>query len=151
GDALAPGLVAACAALLVVVTAAAVMLRRSRPWLLVGWLWYLGTLVPVIGLVQAGEQAMADRFTYVPLVGIFVAIAWSLPSDAAASRIGAAVATVVLLLLAAQTRAQLAVWRDSVTLYEHALALDGRNPTVLANLGAVLIQRGEPARARPYL
>jgi tetratricopeptide (TPR) repeat protein len=147
GDSLSLAVVAGSAALLLAVTALAVVVRRSRPWVLVGWLWYLGTLVPVIGVVQAGEQAMADRFTYVALVGVFVAMVWSLPSW----RMIPAVAVIVLALLAFQTRAQLAVWRDTVTLYEHALLLDERNSTAHANLGAELIERGEAGRAKPHL
>ena len=68
-----------CAIVLVVVTIWVVKEIRRAPYLAVGWFWYLGTLVPVIGIVQVGEQAMADRYTYVPLIGIFIAIAWSLP------------------------------------------------------------------------
>ena len=151
GGSLSLALVAVSAAALVAVTAIAVALRRSRPYLLVGWLWYVGTLVPVIGLVQAGEQAMADRFTYVPLVGIFVALAWMLPSGARAARVLAMAVAIVLALLVVRTRDQLGFWRDSVTLYEHALTLNERNPTVHGNLGAVLIERGEPERAKPHL
>jgi Tfp pilus assembly protein PilF len=147
GASLSAAAVAVSALVMVTVTAIAVRLRTSRPYLLVGWLWYVGTLVPVIGLLQAGEQAMADRFTYVPLVGIFLAVAWMLPSGPVVN-VGVAI---VLVALAIQTRIQLGFWRDSVTVYEHALALDPHNPTVQANLGGVLIQLGEPARARPYL
>jgi Tfp pilus assembly protein PilF len=140
-------LVTGCLAFLIAVTLAVVASRRTRPYLLVGWLWYLGTLVPVIGLVQAGEQAMADRFTYVPLVGIFLAAAWILPPG----RVTTIGVLMALATLAVRTRAQIGVWRDSITLYEHALALNPRNATVHANLGAVLIERGEPARAKPHL
>jgi tetratricopeptide (TPR) repeat protein len=151
GDALSLALVAGSAVLLLAVTAAVVALRRSNPYLLVGWLWYVGTLVPVIGLVQAGEQAMADRFTYVPLVGIFLAVAWALPSAPLASPVLRVAIPVVFVALVIRTRAQLETWRDSVTLYEHALALNERNPSVHANLGAVLLDRGDAAGARPHL
>jgi tetratricopeptide (TPR) repeat protein len=138
----APGAVAASALLLGLVTAAVVWQRRRRPYLLVGWLWYVGTLVPVIGVVQAGAAAMADRFTYVPLVGVFVALTWLVPA-APAPRLAAAVAGVVLALLAVQTRAQIGVWRDSATLFAHALAVDERNPVAHVNLGVELGVRGD--------
>jgi len=150
GASLPLGLVAGSAIALVTVTAGVVALRRSRPYLLVGWLWYVGTLVPVIGLVQVGKQAMADRYTYVPLVGIFLAVAWGLPSGPLAARVLRVAIPIVLAALAIRTHAQLGVWRDSVTLYEHALALNERNPTVQVNLGAALLERGDPARAKPY-
>jgi cytochrome c-type biogenesis protein CcmH/NrfG len=121
---------AAAAVVLVGVTAAAVALRRRMPWVPVGWLWYVGMLVPVIGLVQVGSQAMADRYTYVPLVGIFVLVAWSL-ADLARTRalrvalgVGAAAA---LAGLAAATWVQSGHWRDQVSLFSHALAATGPN------------------------
>jgi len=139
-----------CVLLLALVTAVAAWQRRGRPYLLVGWLWYLGTLVPVIGLVQVGAAAMADRFTYVPLLGIFVALAWLLPAGPPA-RLAAAAAVVVLALLAAQTRAQIAVWRDSTTLFAHALAVDERNAIAHVNLGVELGARGDPVTATAHL
>jgi tetratricopeptide (TPR) repeat protein len=105
----------------VVLTAAAVRAARDRPWLTVGWLWFLGTLVPVIGLVQVGSQAMADRYTYVPMIGLSVAVAWS-----ARELIGrfdgwrTAIATLSLLVIAswtALTWRQVGFWKDDVTLY----------------------------------
>jgi tetratricopeptide (TPR) repeat protein len=113
--------------------------RRARPYLLVGWLWYLVTLVPVIGLVQAGEQAMADRFTYVPLLGIFVAVAWALPPLAAL--VPAAIAAAAAYALV--TRAQLPVWKDATTVFGHAVAVDPRNAVAHVNLAVALVERGE--------
>ena len=133
--------VVACAALLVLLTTAAWLTRRRRPELLFGWLWYLGTLVPVIGILQVGEQAMADRFTYVPLIGIFVATAWLVPV-AAPSLLVPAVAA-VLLLLAAQTRIQVGYWRNAATLFGHALAVEERNPVAHMNFGYELLQAGD--------
>ena len=98
-------------------------LIRKRPWLAVGWFWFLGTLVPVIGLVQVGDQSMADRYTYVPLIGVFIMIAWSLPAvDFAGIHRGRAAATaaVVALVLAgltAVTFGQIQVWRNTTTLF----------------------------------
>ena len=144
------GAVVPCLLVLTLITAAVVWQRRRRPFLLVGWLWYLGTLVPVIGVVQAGAAAMADRFTYVPLVGVFVALAWLVPAGPA-SRFVAAAAAVVLALLAAQTRAQIHVWRDSTTLFAHALAVDERNAIAHANLGAELGANGDLDAATAHL
>jgi tetratricopeptide (TPR) repeat protein len=141
--------VAGAAILLGAVTAVAWRLRATRPYLLVGWLWYLGTLVPVIGLTQAGEQAMADRFTYVPQIGITTALVWLLPAGAGLPlAVGAAV---VLALLATRTRAQIAVWRSSETLFAHALAVDERNPVAHLNLGYALGRRGALDGARRHL
>jgi tetratricopeptide (TPR) repeat protein len=141
--------VVAAAALLGAVTAVAWRQRAMRPYLLVGWLWYLGTLVPVIGLTQAGEQAMADRFTYVPLLGVVTAIVWLLPARPPWAV--AAGAVLVLALLVHRTRAQIAVWRDSVTLFSHALAVDERNPVAHLNLGYALGERGDLDAARRHL
>jgi Tfp pilus assembly protein PilF len=151
GASLSPELVIGAAVAIVAVTLVTAVYRRSRPHLLVGWLWYLGTLVPVIGLVQVGDQAMADRYTYVPLVGVFLAFAWTLPSRPLASRVLAVGVSIVLAMLVVRTRDQLSPWRDSVPLYEHTLRLNQRNPTIHANLGAVLLQRGDPERAKPHL
>jgi tetratricopeptide (TPR) repeat protein len=145
--ALPPARVAGAALALLAITALAVTVRDRRPWVPVGWLWYLGTLVPVIGLVQAGEQAMADRFTYVPLIGIFVLVAWSLPSG----RTTHALAVAAVLALALQARAQVGVWKDSVSLFEHALAVDSENALAHMNLGVALTDRGELDRAATHL
>ncbi|HEX8521671.1 MAG TPA: tetratricopeptide repeat protein [Tepidisphaeraceae bacterium] len=103
---------------LIAMTLVAFTLRRSRPWLMIGWLWYLIMLLPVIGVIQVGEQAMADRYTYVSLVGIFVMIAWSIPAKAPLAT--SVASTVVLALLAAATTRQLGYWRNSETLFRHA-------------------------------
>ena len=139
--------VVSSALVLVLITAVALLTRRSRPYLLVGWLWYLGTLVPVIGLVQAGEQAMADRFTYVPLLGIFVAAAWALPQwPILVPAVAAA-----LVAYALYTRAQLPVWRDATTLFAHAVAVDPHNAVAHINLGVALAEKGElDAATRHY-
>jgi len=143
--------IVASAALLLVVTAVALRERQRRPYLLVGWLWYLVTLAPVSGLIQAGEQGMADRFTYVPLVGIFVGAVWLLPSPRGALAVLAAPLAIALLLaLAARTSQQLPAWQDSMTLYTHALAVNEANPTAHANLGAELVGRGRIDEARVH-
>src|SRR5215210_126756 len=128
---------AAGAALLIAgLTALVVWKWRKEPWLTVGWLWFLGTLVPVIGLVQVGRQAMADRYTYIPSIGLFLAICWGLPALAASRRWRAALAVsavLALMTLTAATRAQVRHWADSVTLYRHALAVTRGN--YVANIG----------------
>jgi tetratricopeptide (TPR) repeat protein len=139
---------AASLVVLAVLTALALRQRSRRPWLLVGWLWYLGTLVPLIGLVQLGDIALADRYTYVPLLGIFVAVVWTLP---VLPRLVPAVAVVILVLLSARTRAQIATWRDSVSLFTQALAVEERNPVAHNNLAFALDDRGETAAAIAHL
>lgn len=129
--------------------------RRRRPWLGVGWLWFLGTLVPMLGLVQAGWQALSDRYTYLPLVGIFVAASWAAAELAGRGRgwrVAVAAAAAALLAAASvQARAQAAVWRDPRTLYAHAVALDGENWLARQNLGSALVETGEAAAALPHL
>jgi tetratricopeptide (TPR) repeat protein len=105
--------------------------RRSRPYLAWGWLWYLGTLAPVIGVLQVGGQAMADRYTYVPLIGLFVAFVWGLADVAAARRIpqpiASAVAVVVIAACAVASWRQAAYWRDSLTLHRRSLDVTASN------------------------
>lgn len=113
---------------------------RVRPYLVTGWLWYLGTLVPVIGLVQVGAQAMADRYTYVPLIGVFIVAAWGIPdavgrtSDTRRMRALAWAAAAVLALLAVLTWRQVGFWRNNVTLFERTLAFTGENRVAEDNL-----------------
>jgi tetratricopeptide (TPR) repeat protein len=139
---------AASLVVLALLTALAVRERARRPWLLVGWLWYVGTLVPVIGLLQVGDAALADRYTYVPLLGIFVAVAWTLP---ALPRLVPAAAALVLVLLAVRTRAQIGTWHDSVTVWTQSLAVEEHNPAAHNNLAFVLDDRGETAAAIGHL
>jgi tetratricopeptide (TPR) repeat protein len=135
---------------------AAVLAARRRRYLAVGWLWFLGTLVPVIGLVQIGPQGMADRYTYVPLSGPFIALAWA-ARDALVARgsavriVSGALAIAVLVACAATSHARARVWRDSESLYAASLAAVPRNTVLLYNLG--LIQAGQGRRedaARSY-
>jgi tetratricopeptide (TPR) repeat protein len=117
-------------------------LRGRFPYLLVGWCWYLGTLVPVIGLVQVGGQAMADRYTYIPLIGIFMAIAWGLGDLAAGFRFGSIVwtsaAVVTLVGCAILTVVQIGHWRDPQNLWSHTLALTENNEVADYNFGLLL-------------
>lgn len=135
---------------LLAISAAAVMLRRSRPYLLVGWLFFLGTLVPVIGFVRVGFQSMADRYTYVPLIGVFIMIAWSLPTALANTtrvRLVTTAAGVVILALAARTWHQIGYWRDSFTLFSHAIETTDGNFIAHNNLGYAYAKAGDLPRA----
>jgi protein O-mannosyl-transferase len=132
------------------------LLIHERPWLAVGWLWFLGTLVPVIGLVQVGAQSMADRYTYVPLIGLFIMIAWSLPSAVfAATNRGrtAAMAAVALILttLTTVTFAQVHVWKNTITLFDHALKVTEGNYMAHNLLAGALRQKGDLIGARNHI
>ncbi len=139
---------------LVLVTAVCWHVRKARPYCLVGWLWFLGTLAPVIGIVQVGEQAMAERYTYVPLVGLFIAVVW-LVSDAVAKSPAIRVATqllavVILVACAVKTDAQVKVWKNTVTLFSHVLEVDPRGEFPNTTLGAAYLREGKLAEAEDY-
>ncbi len=125
--------------------------RRRRPYLAWGLAWFLVGLAPVIGIVQVGAQALADRYTYVPLVGVFVAVVWGVAELAAprrAARLGAAgVGAAALLALSLATARQVATWRDSVTLHRHALSVTERNWNAWLGLGDALSEAGRPGEA----
>lgn len=146
--------VAGAVAVLTCLTVLAILTMRRRPYLIVGWLWYLGTLLPVIGIVQVGAQALADRYTYVPLIGIFIMVAWGVAALAAGLRAPrAAVAGAAVLALAALTVCagiQTSHWRNSITLFEHALRVTSRNYLAHKNLGVALANAEEYAKAAPH-
>jgi tetratricopeptide (TPR) repeat protein len=138
---------------LVLITVLAIRARR-RPYLAVGWLWYILTLVPVIGLVQVGNQAMADRYTYVPLVGVFIIIAWGVPellalrtTEVHRRRLLAAPAGIVIAALAVCTYSQVGYWHDDVALFGHALKVTSNNALVHNNLGVALAAQGAAEKA----
>ena len=118
--------------------------RRSRPYLLFGWLWFLGTLVPMIGIVQVGDQGMADRYAYLPYVGIFIAAVWGLADLAERSRIesrwSAAAACAVLLVLSFLTRGQLRNWESSYALFTHSLQVAPDNYVAENIVGTALLE-----------
>jgi Flp pilus assembly protein TadD len=149
-----PVTVALCAAALVAITAASVLAWRRAPYLSVGWLWYLGTLVPVIGVVQVGSHAMADRFTYVPSIGLFIALAWGgrelLQRLGVTTAVRAAIAIAVVVACAGAARAQTAHWRDGVALWTHATVQQPGNARAHANLGVALARRGDLHAAIPH-
>ena len=132
--------IATCALIIAAATIFAVRGARRYPYVLVGWLWYLGTLAPVIGIVQVGSQAMADRYTYIPLAGIFIALAWALRDCAGKKndlkKALIVVAAVSLFGLTAAAREQVLTWRDSKTLFGHALQVIEANPVVTTISGS---------------
>ena len=135
------------AALLIAgITVLVIVWGRSRPYLLIGWLWYLGTLVPVIGIIQVGSQAMADRYTYIPLIGLFIIIAWGLPDllpMRQGYRMGIAGATAIgLILLMTMTYQQVGYWKNSATLFAHTLRVTRNNALAHTHLGLALSQSG---------
>ncbi len=151
GEMLSWGGVAAGGVLLAVVTAIAVHQWRRRPYLPVGWFWYLGTLVPMIGLIQISEFRMADRFTYIPLVGVFLLAVWEADRRLRQAEFARSAAVVigVLLTVAYGTVAarQVTVWRDDVTLYRHMLAVTDDNAGAHYGLAVALLRRGDRAGA----
>jgi len=127
------------------------MQRRRFPYLLVGWLWFLGTLIPVIGLVQVGGQAMADRYTYLPSLGVLVLAVWGAYELARGWRYQVLALSVAggaaIVLCLALTRQQLGHWKDSETLFRHALAVTENNPVAHKVLGAALDKKGQTDEA----
>jgi tetratricopeptide (TPR) repeat protein len=139
---------------LIVVTAVCWRIRKARPYCLVGWLWFLVTLAPVIGIVQVGEQAMAERYIYVPLIGLFIAVVW-LVGDAVASSpkirvVAQLLAIVILAVCAVKTDAQVKVWENTVTLFSHVLEVDPRGEFPNTTLGAAYLREGKLAEAEDY-
>ena len=139
--------VAVACAVLGGITFLAIRYRKHLPWLFVGWFWYVGTLVPVIGLLQVGVQAMADRYTYLPLVGLFVVLSWGtaqLIDNWRYKKIALTVASAVLcFLLVLNARMQVSYWKNSVTLFEHALEVTADNYVIHNNLGFELALQGK--------
>src|SRR6184192_759222 len=140
-----------CHLLLIGITAAAVVLRKSRPYFITGWLWYLGMLVPVIGLVQVGWQGRADRYTYLPQIGLYIAVTWALTDLTISWRhrrtILSAAALLTIGLLSWGAWVQTSYWRDSETLFKHALAVTTNNDVAENNLGIVFLQKGQLTEA----
>ncbi len=136
---------------LLAITVAAIVFRSKRPYLFTGWFWYLGMLVPVIGLVQVGEQGHADRYTYLPHIGLFLLAVW-LAADLTAvrrskSRFAVATAAVIIVALAWAAFIQTSYWRNSETLWTHALAVTSDNDVAHNNLGYLCVDRGELDKA----
>jgi tetratricopeptide (TPR) repeat protein len=139
---------------LVLVTALCWRIRNDRPYCLVGWLWFLGTLAPVIGIVQVADQAMAERYSYIPSIGFFVAIVWFI-GDAVAKSPRIKVATLLLAVAvfavcAVKTDAQVSMWKDSITLFRHVLAIDPRGGPPNLGLAMAYARLGNLAEAEEY-
>ncbi len=135
------------AALLCSLTFLALKWAKSRPYLVMGWLWYAGTLLPVSGIVQVGSHGMADRYTYLPLLGIFIILSWGIPELLPRQRrtdlllgLLAGSSLLFLMFLAAK---QTAYWQNSETLFRHSLAVTSRNYLIHNNFGAVLMSKGD--------
>jgi tetratricopeptide (TPR) repeat protein len=155
GVALHPAWAIAAGVLLLGVSAAAVSSLRRWPPFAIGWFWFVGTLVPVIGLVQVGQAARADRYMYLPLVGLSLPVAFGLGALAARGRaarsLAMATGVVCLLALGLATHTQAGLWRDSITLFQHALEVTSGNHVAHMNLGLALHRAGRPGDATPHL
>jgi tetratricopeptide (TPR) repeat protein len=139
---------------LLLVSAVCISFLRRAPYLLIGWLWYLGTLVPVIGLVQVGDQAYADRYTYIPLIGLFLSGVWAV-ADLTASfrwsqRVVARIGVTAVVVCAVVTAVQVGYWRNSETLFRHTLAVTKNNYVASYNLGQTLSVQGHIDEAVDY-
>lgn len=143
--------VAGSAAVLIAITTIVLLWIRSRPWLAVGWFWILGTLVPVIGIVQVGNQAMADRYTYLPAIGLYVMAAWGVArcveGRAIGKAIGAWVGGVTVAVAAAVAVVQVGYWRDTLTLFTHALDVTHDNFIAHMHVATELSRLGRDGEA----
>jgi tetratricopeptide (TPR) repeat protein len=150
---IAAGTLLVSAAVLVLITTVALRTARTRPYVLVGWLWFLGTLVPVIGIVQVGPQALADRYTYVPAIGVFVAVVWwvaDLAERRGVQRAAVGMAGAATIALGVAARAQVGHWSSSVALWTHAVRVTPPNPVAENNLGADLAAERRYDEAIPH-
>jgi Flp pilus assembly protein TadD len=152
GHSLSISRVALAATFLLAATAIVIKLC-SRGYLLAGWLWFLGTLVPVIGVIQVGSQAMADRYAYIPLIGIFVMVIWTAADWAKEKKLGLAAQLIpsicLLVALACATYRQVGYWRSNLDLWTHALAVTQHNFIAEVNLGQALTQLNRADEAYP--
>jgi tetratricopeptide (TPR) repeat protein len=134
---------------LISVSLLAIQWRRERPYIFTGWFWYVGMLVPVIGFVQAGEQGRADRYTYLPQIGLYLLIVWTVAGllsrlgQPARQRVAAIAASMIIALLTWRAFVQTSYWENSERLWNHALAVTTDNAMAHNNLGHLLLQRGE--------
>ena len=146
-NALPPWEIIASLLLLICITAVAIALRKQRPYLMTGWLWYLGMLVPVIGLVQVGWQGRADRYTYLPQIGLYIAVTWAVADLTASWRRQRTILSVAALVvvggLSSCAFVQTSYWRDSETLFKRALAITRNNDVAENNLGIVFLGQGK--------
>lgn len=141
----------AAAAALLLISLVVLRFARTHRYLVVGWLWFVGTLVPVIGLVQVGMQGMADRYSYVPLIGLFIMVAWGVPdllNRVPSRRLWLDLsATTAVAACFALTWLQVGYWRDGVTLYTHSIAVTENNSRAQGLLAVALVHEGRTAEA----
>jgi Tfp pilus assembly protein PilF len=146
--------VLAAALLLLGITALAWRYRKQQPYLLTGWLWYLVAMVPMIGVIQVGRQAMADRYAYLPFVGLLVIAVWGCAELFGQMKLSnfaqGAITVVVLVAYASTAFLQINYWHNSYTLFSHALAVTSRNGIAEDNLGTALMEMGRPDLAQPH-
>lgn len=140
---LSPVVVGTSVVALIAITVLTLRAAPRAPYLAVGWLWYLGTLVPVIGFIQAGDQARADRFTYVPLIGIFIIVGWGAYDLFGRSRAATFAAVSAVGALAIVSRVQVGYWRDNTKLWEHTLRVVDESYVAHTNLGLAVYARGK--------
>lgn len=149
-----PGWWIGAAVLLLLGVSVAVLAKRRLPYLAVGWFWYLGTLVPVLGIVQFASYAYADRYTYVPMIGIFIMAAWGLADlvdgKPLPTKLAVAASCLVLAGLSAGSLVQARYWKNSLALSEHALQVTPDNEVAHNNLGAALLAEGRQSEAIPH-
>ncbi len=147
--------VAGATAILLLVTATVLAKRRERPALLVGWLWFMGSMLPMIGLVQVGGHALADRFAYIPFIGLFVMVVWGTADWAERRRIApewmVGATALVLIALGVATHRQIGYWRDSPTLWLRALAVTENNFLAHDTMARMLAEQGREEEAVVHL
>ena len=153
-DHLALSRIAVAAVILLIISIAAVAMRHRQPWLLFGWLWYLVALLPVIGILQVGAQAHADRYTYLPQIGLYIALAWTM-AELCSGRLYRTVvlgglSAAVLIALTFLSHTQTSYWRSSETLWTHDLICTADNLTADINYGNVLLEKGKIDEAVAY-
>jgi Flp pilus assembly protein TadD len=140
------GLSAICALLLLVISIFVIRFGRNQKYLPMGWFWFVGTLIPVIGIIQVGRQAYADRYTYIPYIGLFIMLAWGLPqllSKLPQRKIALGLSmAIVLTALGICAHRQTSYWKNSVTLFSHALAVTQNNYVAYNNLGIAYVDLG---------
>jgi len=140
------GAIVSAIVLLAVLSTVGILWRRQYPYLLTGWLWFIGALIPVIGLVQVGEQALADRYTYLPSMGLLIALVWGAHELTRGWRFQGGIcgsfAAVMAVVCAVKTRDQIGIWKDNQTLFAHAIAVTSNNYIAHNNLGATLEREG---------
>ncbi len=143
--------VAWAASIFLIITVLVLLVKKKRPYLVVGWMWYVVTLLPVIGLVQAGIQRMADRFAYIPMIGLLIIVVYGCADIVNKWHLSKAVLSgacgLVLLILMLCTKSQVILWRNSITLFEHTLSVTANNYLIYNNLGVTLARQGKDQKA----